>query len=139
MPLYCLDLCKAVCGRAVSERFLSPDGRAAQAEGQLILQHALQSLSSLYSADRPAEDADDDDSQFDASDVRSGLSSFSLRGGGGLISGLSLEAGFVPGKVPDLGALTLELPACNLLFDGMHLTPVDLDDCIQGVGCSYRG
>ncbi|MEW5307506.1 MAG: hypothetical protein WDW36_009896, partial [Sanguina aurantia] len=139
VPLYCLDLCKAVCGRAVSEHFLSPDGRAAQAEGQLILQHALHSLSSLYSADRPAEGADEGDSQFDPNDVRSGMSSLSLRGGGGLMPGLSLEAGFVPGRVPELGASTLELPACNLLFDGMHLTPVDLDDCIQGVGCSYRG
>ncbi|MEW5317390.1 MAG: hypothetical protein WDW38_008689 [Sanguina aurantia] len=139
VPLYCLDLCKAVCGRAVSEHFLSPDGRAAQAEGQLILQHALHSLSSLYSADRPAEGADEGDSQFDPNDVRSGMSSLSLRGGWGLMPGLSLEAGFVPGRVPELGASTLELPACNLLFDGMHLTPVDLDDCIQGVGCSYRG
>lgn len=64
--------------------------------------------------------------------------------GGGLFAGLSLEAGFVPPQVAargtelDMGALMLELPACNLLFDGRQLTPVDLDDCIQGVGCSYK-
>ena len=30
---------------------------------------------------------------------------------------------------------TVRLPCLNLLFDGTNLQPVDLSDCVQGVGC----
>ncbi|KAG1655890.1 hypothetical protein FOA52_006088 [Chlamydomonas sp. UWO 241] len=44
MPLQCLPLCRAVCGRATAAGFLSPEGRAAQAAGSLQLQGALERL-----------------------------------------------------------------------------------------------
>jgi hypothetical protein len=48
MPLHCLPLCRAVCGRATAAGFLSPEGRAAQAAGSLQLQGALECLVSQH-------------------------------------------------------------------------------------------
>eukprot|EP00798_Chlamydomonas_sp_ICE-L_P005845 gene5845-6131_t len=50
MPLYCLELCKMVCRRAVDESFLSLEGRTAQINAQSIMQARLSSIISLYSS-----------------------------------------------------------------------------------------
>ncbi|GLC36568.1 hypothetical protein PLESTM_000461100 [Pleodorina starrii] len=155
VPLYCLDLCRAVCRAAQAAGFLTHEGRRTQLQSQRLLHTQLTKLLVQYShcsqdgsygssgglaAAAAASDAFAPSSDFavpttaSAASVGGGIDAASGGGGGGPGSAGS-------GLAPGGGRLSpvLPLPALNLSFDGRSLQPIRLRDSVQGLGCLCQG
>lgn len=92
----------------VAAQCLTPAGQGAWRRAQAQLQQQLWALVSQY-----------------------GAASSSSCGAGGTGG----HQGLVPAAPLDeqqAGAGVVQLPACGILFDGNHLVPVEVGDCLQG-------
>ena len=144
MPLYCLNLCRMVCCCAVEDSFLSPKGRTAQAAAQAVMHVRLSALIAQYSTLG---------AQYNVLETGS-------TGGRGAAAGTSAQPaqvaggprGTAPGR-PQLPSSQANatpggaqqgvfgpvvLPIVNLFFDGTNLQPIDLSDCLQGLGLGFQ-
>jgi hypothetical protein len=148
LPMYCLPLCKAVCGHAAAADFLSAEGQAAQVESQRMLHTHLDRLVSEYgtppSMRAPAAEEEEDQRESEGGTVVSGRQT---RTDGGAASPGGVEMG---GSASQGGSNTQQqqnaaggrasygvvpLPVANLLFDGVQLTVCEaLEACMQGGG-----
>ncbi|KAG2449449.1 hypothetical protein HYH02_005596 [Chlamydomonas schloesseri] len=156
VPLYNLELCKAVCRAAGDADFLSSEGRAAQLQAQLQLQNHLTKL--LVQFSHASQDGSyglatgpvlglspglngsghvtGDVSPYNTSEPASGATGGAPPGRAYGAAAAATAAGSAgPGRVGGV----LPLPALNLSFDGHTLQPIRLRDCVQGLGCLCQG
>ncbi|GIM16671.1 hypothetical protein Vretimale_19263 [Volvox reticuliferus] len=157
VPLYCLNLCRAVCRAAQAAGFLTPEGRQTQLQAHKVLQTQLTKLLVQYS--HCAQDgsygsatglvaaaaAAVGEAAALSPDIRAALMA-SGGGGGGVDLGVggggcagdsssSIGSGGILGRMNPV----LPLPALNLSFDGHSLQPIRLRDSVQGLGCLCQG
>ncbi|GLI62242.1 hypothetical protein VaNZ11_004837 [Volvox africanus] len=155
VPLYCLDLCRAVCRAAQAAGFLTPEGRQTHLQAHKVLQVQLTKLLVQYSHCGQdgsygsatglvaAAAAAAGEAAALTSDIRAastvGSSTGRDSGGGGGGSGGDFSSRIGPGG--SLGRMNpvLPLPALNLSFDGHSLQPIRLRDSVQGLGCLCQG
>ncbi|GIL62622.1 hypothetical protein Vafri_16817 [Volvox africanus] len=156
VPLYCLNLCRAVCRAAQAAGFLTHEGRQTQLQAHKVLQIQLTKLLVQYS--HCAQDgsygsatglvaaaaAAAGEAAALASDIRAAASTAGGSTGGDLGGGGGDSGGDSSSRIGQGGMLgrmnpVLPLPALNLSFDGHSLQPIRLRDSVQGLGCLCQG